>query len=217
MSPHAPADKATTAPAETPTRIPLVLEDSLTVIIMALLALITFTNVLVRYFTQASFAWTEEISIFLMVVLTMVAGSAAFARDRHIRIDALARRGSARWQWALARFGTAMVIVLFALITVVGARMVLDEYEFGETSPGIGVPQWWYTIWLPILSALITLRAIGHYIRQTRAAIAAAARPPSGLATIPGDGPAAGADASTMTARTTDGIGRGRPDDREPS
>ena len=67
-------------------RVPLAIEDWLTVIIMALLALITFSNVLVRYFTDASFAWTEEVSVFLMIVLAMVASSAAVARNRHIRI-----------------------------------------------------------------------------------------------------------------------------------
>lgn len=215
MSSPDPADKAMPAPADPPTRIPLALEDSLTVIIMALLALITFANVLVRYFTQASFAWTEEISIFLMVLLTMVAGSAAFARDRHIRIDAFTRRGSARRRWALARFGTAMVIVLFALITVVGARMVMDEYEFGETSPGIGVPQWWYTIWLPILSALITLRAIGLYIRQTRAASALARSPSGSPPTSPGEGPGARADTRTVMARATDETASKPRDDGE--
>ena len=71
------------------------IEDWLTVIIMALLALITFGNVLVRYFTDASFAWTEEISVFLMILLAMVAGSAAVARDQHIRIEFLTSRGTA--------------------------------------------------------------------------------------------------------------------------
>ena len=55
-------------------------EDWCIVITMALLALITFANVLVRYFTDASFAWTEEISVFLMIVLAMVGSSAAVAR-----------------------------------------------------------------------------------------------------------------------------------------
>ena len=109
---------------DTPTRIPLAIEDTLTVLIMALLALITFANVVVRYFTSVSFAWTEEISIFLMVLLTVVGGSAAYARNRHIRIDLLVQRGSARRQWALARFGTAMVVVLFGMMAVLGARMV---------------------------------------------------------------------------------------------
>lgn len=156
------------SPPEPVTRIPLRIEDVLTVLIMVSLALITFGNVVVRYFTSASFAWTEEISVFLMVVLTMVAGSAAFARHRHVRIELLADRGSPGWQRFAARFGTAMVILLFGMMTVLGSLMVWDEFEFGETSPGIGVPQWWYTIWLPVFSALITLRAMGLYIRQSR-------------------------------------------------
>ncbi|MDY0106615.1 MAG: TRAP transporter small permease subunit, partial [Giesbergeria sp.] len=45
------------------------IEDWLTVIVMALLALITFANVLARYFTDSSIAWTEEFSVFLMIVL----------------------------------------------------------------------------------------------------------------------------------------------------
>ena len=53
------------------TRIPLAIEDWLTVLVMAALALITFANVLVRYFTDQSFAWTEEISVFLMIVLSL--------------------------------------------------------------------------------------------------------------------------------------------------
>ena len=153
-----------------PTRVPLAIEDWLTVIIMALLALITFANVLVRYFTNASFAWTEEVSVFLMIVLAMVAGSAAVARNRHIRIEYFADSGPEARQRALAKFGAAMVALLFGLLAVLSARVLWDDVQYGETSPGIGVPQWWYTMWLPILSVAIMLRAIGLMRRGGRAA-----------------------------------------------
>ena len=52
--------------------------------------------------------------------------------------------------------GAATVAVLFGVIAVLSVRVVWDDYRFGETSPGIGVPQWWYSIWLPVFSALIT-------------------------------------------------------------
>ena len=146
----------------------LIIEDWLTVLIMAALALITFANVLVRYFTDTSFAWTEEISIFLMILLALVAGSAAVARNLHIRIEFFAERGSIRKRRALARFGSLMVALLFALIAVLSVRVVYDDFRFEETSPGIGVPQWWYSIWLPVVSAVITLRALGLFIRQGR-------------------------------------------------
>ena len=142
------------------------LEDSLTVGIMSALALITLANVLARYFTNSSIAWTEEISVFLMIALALVGGSAAVARDRHIRIEYFAESGSGARRRFLARFGALMVALLFALIAVLSVRVVWDDYRFEETSPGIGVPQWWYSVWLPILSALITVRAIGLFIRR---------------------------------------------------
>lgn len=151
-----------------PTRIPLKIEDWLTVIVMALLALITFANVLVRYFTSQSFAWTEEFSVFLMILLALVAGSASVARNRQIRIEYFADSGSPARQRALARFGALMVVLLFTLIAVLSVRVVWDDFRFGETSPGIGVPQWWYTIWLPVFSLAIAGRALGLFIRRGR-------------------------------------------------
>ncbi len=155
-------------PADEPTRVPLKIEDWLTVLIMAALALITFANVLVRYFTDSSFAWTEEFSVFLMILLAMVAGSAAVARDRHIRIEYFAESGSPQRQRRLAQFGAAMVALLFFLIAALSLRVVWDDFRFDETSPGIGVPQWWYSIWLPIVCTAIGLRAVGLFIRRSR-------------------------------------------------
>ncbi|WP_101048104.1 TRAP transporter small permease [Macromonas nakdongensis] len=144
------------------------LEDWLTVATMAALALITFANVLVRYFTDASFAWTEEISIFLMIVLALVGGSAAVLRESHIRIEFFADGGSERRQRALAQFGALMVALLFIAIAVLSVPVVWDHYRYEETSPGIGVPQWWYSIWLPVFSALIAARAVQVLVRKAR-------------------------------------------------
>ncbi len=158
-------DKVAPAPSEPRS---LRIEDWLTVLVMGALALITFVNVLVRYFTNSSFAWTEEFSVFLMIVLALVAGSAAVARDRHIRIEFFCDSGSGARRRRLAQLGAVMVALLFALIAVLSVRVVWDDYRYGETSPGIGVPQWWYSIWLPVFSALIAARAMGLLRRRSR-------------------------------------------------
>jgi TRAP-type C4-dicarboxylate transport system permease small subunit len=167
---HLPIDVPDPAAQDEVTVVPLKIEDWLTVIVMGLLALITFLNVLVRYFTDQSFAWTEEFSVFLMIVLALVAGSASVARNRQIRIEFFADSGSPARQRALARFGAIMVFLLFAMIAVLSSRVVWDDFRYGETSPGIGVPQWWYTIWLPIMSVAIAGRALGLFIRRGRRA-----------------------------------------------
>jgi len=166
-------DAASTLPddlpaLDEPTRVPLAVEDWATVVIMGLLACITFANVVVRYFTDSSFAWTEEFSVFLMILLAMVAGSAAVARDRHIRIEYFSESGSMARRKRLAQFGALMVAALFFLIAGLSVRVMWDDYLFEETSPGIGVPQWWYSIWLPICSLAIALRALGLFVRRGR-------------------------------------------------
>ena len=148
------------------TKVPLALEDAFAALCMAVLALITFANVVLRYLTDESIAWTEEISIALMVVMTLAAAAAAVARERHIRIDYFLEGGSPRRQRTLSLFATAVVILFFLAMAVLSGRVVWDEFRFEETSPGIGLPKWWYTIWLPLLSAAIVLRGIGLFIRR---------------------------------------------------
>lgn len=149
-------------------KIPLILEDWVSVLSMALLALITFANVVVRYLTSSSFAWTEEFSIFLLIVVTMTAGSTAFVRNQHIRIEFIADAGSPARQRRLAILATLCSLLFFIALTILSGRMVYDEYTWGDTSPAIGVPTWWYSIWVPVLSTVISLRMAGILHRLLR-------------------------------------------------
>ena len=141
-------------------RRPARIERALAAACMALLCIITFVNVVTRYLTNASFAFTEEVSVFLLVLLTLLGSVAAFIDGGHIRItlfaDLLPKSGKklcSALEW-LAN------VALFGLLTVLGYRMAFDDFEFEVTSPGLGLPQWWYTLWLPLLSALIVLRLL---------------------------------------------------------
>lgn len=144
-------------------------EDWVGAVAMALLAAITFANVIVRYFTSESFAWSEELSVSLMVVLTMVAASAAVARDRHIRVELFFAAGSPKRRRLLAIVSALATLVAFLILFGLGLRLFWDDYRYEVTSPGIGVPQWWYTIWLPALALLIAARATQLLSRQLRA------------------------------------------------
>jgi TRAP-type C4-dicarboxylate transport system permease small subunit len=143
-------------------------EDWLGAIAMGLLALITFANVLTRYFTNESFAWSEEISISLMVIVTMVAAGAAVVRDRHIRIEFLYASGSPARRRFLARLSHLATIGAFLVMFGLGLRLLWDDYRYEVTSPGIGVPQWWYTLWLPLLSLTIAARSMQAFIQSLR-------------------------------------------------
>ena len=164
----APTDPIPPEATDPPVKVPLKIEDWVSVLAMAALACITFANVLARYLTDQSFAWTEEISVFLLIVLTMTAGATAFVRNQHIRIELFADGGPPARQRKLALVSHALVLAFFVLLTILSARMAMDEFNWGDTSPAIGVPTWWYSIWMPILSFAISLRMAGMLRRRLR-------------------------------------------------
>ena len=155
---------ASVPPADRP-RIGTGVEEGIAAIAMALVCLITFGNVLVRYLTNVSFAFTEEFSVFLLVVMTLAGASAAFARNRHIRMEYFVGKLPVRGRHAVEVLVTACGIALFALIAWYGVKLFQDDWQYGTTSPGIGVPQWIYTIWLPVFAAIIALRIVGRLVR----------------------------------------------------
>jgi TRAP-type C4-dicarboxylate transport system permease small subunit len=155
------------APEEAP-RVPVKIEEFFAAMAMALICCITFANVLVRYFTNASFAFTEEFSIFLMVVLTLSGAAAAFARNSHIRMTFLVDRLPRHLARPLEYTVLALSALMFAVMAWYGTFLFWDDWQYDTTSPGIGIPQWIYTIWLPLLSGVIFLRIMGRLIRFYR-------------------------------------------------
>ena len=71
-------------------------------------------------------------------------------------------------QRVVGLIANAATAVMFLLLAIFGARMAWDEYRFEVTSPGLGLPTWIYTVWLPLLSLAIFGRAIGVMIRAWR-------------------------------------------------
>jgi TRAP-type transport system small permease protein len=139
-------------------RVPGGVERALAAAAMGVICLITFANVGVRYFTNYSFAFTEEYSIFLMVVLTLLGSAAATAADRHIRITFILNRLPLPIRPYCEAAGWFAMLLMFVVLVWYGGELAYDNWRFEETSPGLGYPQYLYTMWLPILSAVVAIR-----------------------------------------------------------
>ncbi len=155
----------------TRTRVPLKLEEYAAGITIGILGIVTFANVVVRYLTNFSFAFTEEFSVFLMVLVALLGGSSVMAKGGHLKIMFLVDKLSPERRRVIGLIANAVTAIMFLLLAIFGARMAWDEYRFEVTSPGLGVPTWIYTIWLPLLSLAIFGRAVGVLIRAWRAKI----------------------------------------------
>ncbi|MBS7706170.1 TRAP transporter small permease [Chelatococcus asaccharovorans] len=145
--------------------LPVSVEEATAAALMAILAVITLLNVVTRYLTNISFAFTEEYSVVLLFILVFVGVSSGIVKKSHISVtfftDMLPEKGR-----KMAEFiGLLAMIACFVVLVIYGAGVAIDSYELEETSPGLGNPQWIYYATLPLLSALACLRALGAVIR----------------------------------------------------
>jgi TRAP-type C4-dicarboxylate transport system permease small subunit len=165
---HDPNPEARSASPEDGDRL-LHLERLVAALAMAGICAISFANVLVRYISNYSFAFTEEYSTFLMVLLTFVGASIGIARRSHMRVAFFAEYGRnwRRFCRAVARLAS---LVMFGLIAWYGGWLAWDEYRFEELSAGLGIPSWRYTVWMPLLSVHIMGRILFAWWQEERGA-----------------------------------------------
>lgn len=158
------------APPDRPdaSRRPPKIDEILAAGAMAIICLISIANVVVRYATDISFAFTEEFSVFLLVFMTLIGSALAFAMDEHIRIIFFVERVGPKTQRLLGLLSLSATLVVFSLVLWFGAVFAYDQWEFEETSAGLGYPTWIYSIWLPILAAVIIVRVVQRAVREWR-------------------------------------------------
>jgi TRAP-type C4-dicarboxylate transport system permease small subunit len=136
------------------------LEEAIGVGLLAVMAIFAFLNVITRYFIQYSFASTEEVEVACLVWLTMLGAAAGFRRGIHLGFDLLKIR--------FPKFGKKVLVPLSFVLTFTTVCVLIwfsfyqirDEIDFKTTTEALSVPQWWYTLAIPVGGALILFRII---------------------------------------------------------
>ncbi|MGE6661413.1 TRAP transporter small permease [Pseudomonas sp. NPDC077408] len=143
------------------------LERVLATLALVIISLISLANVVVRYFTDASFAFTEEFSVFLLVILTFAGASVAMRSNRHIRIG-FAERMFPRLRTPLILVQWLASALVLGMVLWHGGQFALEEYQWESESSGLGLPNWWYVVWLPLLALMMLLRLTQMTIDRLR-------------------------------------------------
>ena len=143
-------------------------EEVLCAILFAIMGIIMFVNVISRYLLRYSLAFTEELVVSFFVWLTLLGAGIAFREGGHLGFHFFRDRlpGEVRriLIWVSAFFG----VVLFVALIYFSIFQIKDEIVLMITSSGIGIPQWWYTIGMPLWSVLVIIRILQGAHRTTR-------------------------------------------------
>ncbi len=99
---------------------------------------VVLLQVLMRYLFSYPNPWSEEVSRFCFIWVSMLGASLAVAHRSHFRFDQVTRRLPPRARKAAERFAAA-VVLLFALL-LIGTGIALMGLTMGERSAALNLP-----------------------------------------------------------------------------
>ncbi len=135
-------------------------EEILAGALVLVLALLAFANVVARYAVSYSLAFSEELEVAGLVWLTMLGAAIGFRRSAHIGFTILRDRLPPAGR-RLAVLATVVLTVGTALVLAWGGwRQIVTERSLGTVSEALGVPEWLYTLAVPVGAVLVAVRVV---------------------------------------------------------
>jgi TRAP-type C4-dicarboxylate transport system permease small subunit len=135
-------------------------EESIGVVLLAIMALFAFANVITRYFIKYSFAFTEEVEVAALVWLTMLGAAAGFRRGIHLGFNLLELKFPNLGRNVLYPLASILTIITVCFLIWFGIYQIRDEMELKTTTEALGIPHWLYSLALPVGGALVIVRVI---------------------------------------------------------
>jgi TRAP-type C4-dicarboxylate transport system permease small subunit len=136
---------------------------------MFAIMVIVAADVAMRYIFNSPFPWAYDlISLYLMGALFYFALSRAFAEGAHISVDILQYSMSENLRRVCQIMIALIAALFFGTIAYLGLMRAIDDFSTGDATAGaILWPTWLSVAFVPIGSAMITVRLIFHALAHT--------------------------------------------------
>ncbi|MBZ4645393.1 MAG: hypothetical protein PWR27_1483 [Petroclostridium sp.] len=116
------------------------LEDYILVAFMAIMSVVIFFQVIMRYVFRSSLTWSEELARYLFVWIVYFAISYAVKERKHIKIEAALYLMPKKVRPYMPIIGDIIVFVFSAFIIVTSWEIVLRQASGGQISPAMRIP-----------------------------------------------------------------------------
>ncbi len=128
--------------------------------LLVVMAVLAFLNIVVRYFTRYSFAFTEEIEVAALVWISMLGAAVGFRESVHLGFTILRDRFPRPVRRALAASSSLIAVITMGALIWAGWRQIQSQIALNTTSEALGLPEWIYSAALPAGGLLIIVRVL---------------------------------------------------------
>lgn len=139
-------------------------EEYLCAVCLGVMTALTFTNVIARYVFSASFSFSEEITTYLFVLLSLVGAAIAAKRRAHLGFSLLGDMMPPRVRKAMYIVGYLFAIAFCAALVYFGTQMAISQFDRQQVTAGMQWPEWIFGSFVPFGSVFVLIRFIQLFL-----------------------------------------------------
>jgi C4-dicarboxylate transporter DctQ subunit len=144
------------------------IEEGIIWIIMLEMALLSFSQVVMRYVFHTAFSWSEEVLRFQMVFITFFGASLGAKQNAHINVKIFQMALPDRFSYYL-RLIVWFISSLFSFaLCYYGSLLALNIKNFEQTTPALGIPTFIPYLSIPVGSFLMGIRFVIKFFSEPK-------------------------------------------------
>ncbi|MFZ5754171.1 MAG: TRAP transporter small permease [Bacillota bacterium] len=122
--------------------------------------LIMFAGVIFRYFLKSPLTWSDELSCYLLVLVTFFGGYVALRNEALAKIELFLIQIPAKPRKFLVFIANVLILILLLAIIYYGTTLVFSPVIIKQRTPALDLPMYWFYSIIPAAAVMMIVRLI---------------------------------------------------------
>ncbi|SDY11134.1 Tripartite ATP-independent transporter, DctQ component [Modestobacter sp. DSM 44400] len=144
------------------------IENALAMTALGLATAIAVSAVLLRFFFNVFFSWSEEAIIYLIIYSTFLGAVITLRHNEHVSVDVLLIVLKGRVRRAVAVLGAVLTAIYLLVVGIYAWLLLFEPFSTSTVTPSTKLPLWVVEAAVPIGFTLMFVRALEIVWRTAR-------------------------------------------------
>jgi C4-dicarboxylate transporter, DctQ subunit len=149
-------------------RILSAVENTLAAVALGGASLLACLQVILRYLFDYTIFWSEEATIYLLILSTFIGAVITLRHNEHVNVDVLSSFFRERGKRVLAVLAALITVIYCAIFGTYAWILVTEPAALNILTPALRLPLWVVELSLPVGLTLMFLRSLEMLYRSAR-------------------------------------------------
>lgn len=144
--------------------------ETICALLLVFIAVLTVAQVVMRYVFNNPFVWSEELAIAAFIYMTFFGVSVAYARNRHLMVDAFVAMLPHRAANVLNGIVLALSAGFFITLGILMVKVMIVTWKVGLTTAALEIPRAFIYLSLALGCLLFLIQVLSRFqgLRRVR-------------------------------------------------